>query len=477
MENHETAQRFLRSAGAAALAQLARVGIVFVLNVTLRRLVPPEDWGLWNWAEALFLVIGALRDLGLPAHTLRLRPRPFGNLLLVEACWGSFLVLLTFVLAPLAEFAYMTPDPRLVTVVRTLALFMFLEGLAAIPLHFFDSELTIRRTLGPEIARNLTNLSVAVTLAVAGYGVWSIVIGQIAASLVFTLLLWYRAWGKIPLYFSRGQTVRLIRDSLPLAMSWFIMIVVMYVDRLILGARFDAVVLGFYGFAYWVSILVSRILLQAVGRALYPALVAYRDDPVRRFEIYRLASLFLMCLEVPAAWAIFVNADLASVLLGGGKYAEAVPFLRVLAFATVIDPFGRFGGELLITRGEENKFSLSLALTALSFTIFGLAFTSHLGAIGMAWANLLPLGAVVMIYNIRHVSPEGFRRMAGNLVRVYLLPLVTFLPIEALHLGAHGPRIGLTVLALLITVAVYGHQFGGDIRRFFRDTSTPVTAS
>ena len=89
MNPANTASRFLRSTGAATFSQLWRVVVTFGTTLLLKRMIPTVDWGLWNWALPIFLVLGAVRDLGLVYHVVRVKPRPYGNLLLLETVWGG----------------------------------------------------------------------------------------------------------------------------------------------------------------------------------------------------------------------------------------------------------------------------------------------------------------------------------------------------------------------------------------------------
>ncbi|MCB1037791.1 MAG: oligosaccharide flippase family protein, partial [Acidobacteria bacterium] len=199
MKAEEAPARILRSAGAAALSQVWRIGVTFGVALVLRRNVPPADYGLWDWTFAVFMILGAIRDLGLPAHVLRLPNRPFGNLLWVECVWGGVLTAFAFWGAPLLALLFKDSDPRLVSVIRAMAAFLILEGLAQVALVYFEGELAIGRSLLPEVLRNLTFATVAFVLASLDRGVWSLVGGQLAASAVFAATLWIRAWGKIPL--------------------------------------------------------------------------------------------------------------------------------------------------------------------------------------------------------------------------------------------------------------------------------------
>lgn len=472
MSVDDASGRILRSTGAAAVSQLWRVGITFGVQLLLRRTIPPADYGLWDWTFAVFMILGAVRDLGLPAHVVRLKNRPFGNLLWVECVWGGLLASGAYFGAPFLALLFEESDPRLVPVIQAMALFLILEGLGQVALVYFEGELAIGRSLLPEILRNLTFAVVAFVLAWQGYGVWSLVLGQLAASAVFGTMLWIRAWGKIPLVWERGRSLAMMVESLPLGSVWLVMLAMRHVDPLILGARFDAEVVGTYGFAYWVAFLVATLLIHPIGRALYPALINLQQDSPRPFEAYRLATLLLLAVEVPAALFLFLNADLVSQLLGGQRWVTSPEFLRILCFAPLLDPMGRFAGQFLAARHQERLWVSAGLVTLASWAAAGFLLTDWLGPKGMAWANYLPLGAAVTAWAMYRIDGEACRRLVGDLGRLYLIPLPFFAAAALAPAGLW--RFGLSTLAAVASFALYYRKFGAGFRRFFGGEKEPI---
>lgn len=470
----DTPIRFLRSAGAATFSQAWRIGVTFLTYMVLRRFIPREEFGIYDWVEVIFLVLGAVRDLGLPVHTIRVKSKPFGNLLALEGIWGTSLAVAVFLAAPLLVRGLSHPDPLVVPVLMVMTLFLVFEGLAAVPLVYFEGELKVGRAVLPELVRNLVFAVTSIALALTGHGVWSIVIGQVSASGVFAAFLWLRARGSIPLTFLPRAMGKLLSGSVRLAIVWLLILLVRYVDRLILGARFPLDTVSTYSFAYFAAFLVPYVMLQPVGRAAYPAFIALAHDRAKQFDAYRFSTLFLLAIEVPAALFLFFNADAAIRLLGGDQWVGAPHYLRILAFAPLIDPFSRFGGELLATRGRDGTWIGATSLTLISFVFFGVLFTgSPLAAAGMAWANFLPLGGLLMTWAVSRLAPKGaFRGLVAGLVQLYLIPLPFFLAAFAIAGPNIWLRFALSLVSGLVTVAIYWWRFGGQFVGFFKGTGS-----
>jgi PST family polysaccharide transporter len=463
--------RFLRSSGAAIFSQAWRVLVTFGTMLVLKRLIPASDWGLWDWALPVFMILGAVRDLGLVYHVVRVKPRPYGNLLALELVWGGILVGLTFLGAPLLAKAYAEAHPDILMVLRAMTLFLLFEGLSTVPRTYFEGELRIGRAVAPEIARNLFMAVASVGLALAGFDIWAVVIANVGAAALYALMLWWRAWGDIPLLYQRGQTLPLVRESLPLAAVWFLTILVRFIDPLILGWKFDGAVVGNYAFAYQNAFRASEVIVPALTRALYPALVAFREAASKLFDAYALATLFMQSLEVPVAYFLFLNADLSLQILGGSQWVEAPVYLRILCFAPIIDPFSRLGGEVLKTEHMDRIWILCTVITLLTFVGGGILLTDLYGPVGMAWINLLPLGAILMAWALHQVAPAGFRSLTGQLLYIYLVPVPFFA--AAWLLAGEGLilRFGLSLVAIAVSLAILWRRFGGDFLGFFRGGS------
>lgn len=463
-----TARGLLRSTGAATASQLARILAIQATHIVVRRLIPPEQWGPWIWAEVLFVVLATVRDLGVPSHVLRLRPMPLGNLLALEAGWGAALAGLMALGAPLVAQAFATPSPELVAILRVLCVSLLVEGLAAVFLTGYEGTLRIERALAPELLRTGLYCSAVLGFALAGAGLWSFVAAQVISQLAFAFELWRRGRREFELTHLPGATSRLVRESLPLGWIWLLMVAVAQVDSFIVGGLFPAEAVGTYAFAYAYAFLVYRVLQPPIARTIYPAFVAFEADATARLRTYRLGTVAFLACEVPAALFLALNAEAFVLLLGGERWLAAAPLLQILAFAPLVDPIGRFGGELLISRRRDRLRVLALALNLAALVIAGVWLCRRLGVAGMAWANFLPLGAPVVWWGVwRETTPGERLRLARELAEVYLAPVVPFAAAWWLAGERRWLRFALCLIAAFVSLAWAWRRHRADLRGLF----------
>ena len=372
-----TAERFLSSTLASYRSLVVRVLVTFAARVLLARLLVPEEHGLYELALRIVTIAAAVRDLGLLYHLMRDQRQPYGTVLAFSLVSGLGITLALVLGAPLAAGL----DPRLPEVLRIFALWVFLDGLVGVPRTYFERQLEIGRLVGPEIARGLATAALAVALAAAGWGVWSLVAADLAAAALFAGLVWSRAWGKIPLEVRPRLLPDLLRRSNVLFLVWIVFQLVTYIDVFIVGAYTDTATVGQYARAYMLAFLVSPIVYP---RALLPALLDYRDDPARFAATYRMATVFLMCCQVLAGYFLFCNAEKVVAIVLGDQWVPAAALLRVLCLVPTIDAFSELGGEVLKVRHEDRTWLGILLLNLASLVGFGVLLTRRFGAMGMA---------------------------------------------------------------------------------------------
>lgn len=470
MNRDSTERRFLSSTVASYASLCVRLVISFGAKVVLARLVLPEGHGLYELALRVVVVASAVRDLGLNYHLMRDPRRPYGTVLAFTLGTGALVTLGVVAVAPLfAGF-----NPELPGVVRGFAIWVVLDGLVAVPRTYFERELRIGRMVLPEIARGLMMAGVAVALAWRGWEVWALVAGDLAAAALFAALVWRRAWGRIDLAVDLSLVPDLLRKSLYLFLIWVVFQLVTYIDLFVVEVFASTRTVGFYARAYMIAFLVAQIVAP---RALLPALVSYRDDPPRFLAAFRAGVVFLMFFQVVGGYFLFFNADRVVTIILGEQWGPAVPLLRVLCFVPFLDVFTDVGGEVLKVRNEDRLWLTIMVINLVSLLTFGILFAGRWGALGMAYANFLLLGHLLMAWRMARIFAAGLRGLLVDMALVYLVPLPFYLLVAWLFPPASWARFGWSWLAAALAGAALTSRFYRPFREFFSGSETPAGRS
>ncbi len=460
----------LQSASAASASQVWRVVVTLGTHILLRRLIAPEEMGVWNWAEPLFILLAQVRDLGLTGHLVRLRKRPYGTFLRLELWWGAAFSFLVLVAAPVLALLFLEHDRQTVQIVRALCLFLFIQGLAAVPLTYFEAEQKLIKTIPAELVRNLAFAALSLLLVVGGLGIWGLVVAHIVAGAIYAAVLWRWAWPDLRHVLDHEAVRPLVTAALPLALMSLLELSVLYLEPLILGVGLpDEAALARASLAIQALYFFSRMIADAVGRAVYPALVRYRSDIGRSFDVFRLATLALAGLFVPASFCFFLNAEVAVKVLGGSAWAGAATYLRVAAFVPFVRPLTMFGRELLLTVHRDRLLITYTLANLLSLGGLGYVLVrSDMREIGMAVASYFPLGTLILGWGLFDLDRRGFVKLMGQLLELYVFGALCFAPVLLTPADPSWMRVAASCLAGAIFVGVAGLRHRTEFLAFVR---------
>src|SRR5262249_27875170 len=131
-----------------------------------------------------------------------------------------------------------------------------------------------------EVVSQFASITVAIVMAIAGFGYWALVGAAVALPAVNTAWMWMAtAW--IPGWPHRGVGIRaMLRFGGTVTINALIVYVAYNLDKVLLGRFWGADALGIYGRASQIINIPTANLNQAVGVVAFSALSRIQDDPI-----------------------------------------------------------------------------------------------------------------------------------------------------------------------------------------------------
>lgn len=395
--------RVLRGAVWNLVATLARGGTGLVVKLILARLLLPEHFGLVGMATVFTGFVTTLNELGLGAALIQRREDRLEPVHYDVAFWTTLasgaatFVIMALAVAPFAAAFY--DEPLLAPLTAVLSIPLLLQPFALIYRIQLMRELDFRAIARVEAASVAISGSVAVAVALAGGGVWSIACQSLVSTAAsIPLLRRARPWSP-RLRYSWKALREIAGFGVYVAGNNVFTFLAGNIDYLLIGKMLGSSALGAYSLAFVLVETLRNRLIRVLDGVLYPAYSRMQDEPAHLKRYYLTSIRFSAAVVFPlmAMLIVFARAFVDHVV--GPKWAAAEIPLRILAVSAMVYCVGGTSASVLRGIGRPDlHFRIYVAKTLL-ITIPALFAGIRLGGInGAAVAVVAHLAASRMIF-------------------------------------------------------------------------------
>lgn len=360
-----------------------------ISTLVLARILLPADFGAVAAAMVVVRMFDLLTHLGLGSSLVRrkrLDPRETSTIFWMAFGVGLLVGGLVVVFAgPLTR---LIGQPEAAPLVRALAVTIPLSQARNIGLSLLLRELRFREASLIGMVATVLYLVVAVALAVAGFGPWSIIIGYLTRAAVSALLVLIVSGWQPNLIFDRRFISRELKFSAGSLGQRSVNYLYKNVDYWVISARLGATVLGVYYIAFVIPDLVRQRLSAIGGRVLYPVLSRIHQDKIRSRSAYLRLVRTVVFVAVPALAGISVLSETVVALAFGDRWLAAAKPLAVLALASAVTSTSALCGPLASAAGRPHV-TIPAQASGVVVLGLGLAMTVPSGDLTMiSWAVL-----------------------------------------------------------------------------------------
>lgn len=300
-----------------AAAQALTAVLQFAVVIVLARILVPSDFGLLAMASAVIAIVTALQTLGTHGPLIQreqLSDALVDTVFLLNLVLGVLLMVGLVLAAPLLAQMYRTPavEPLIQVIAMSLVLYAF----TGVPGALLYRRMHFGAVALADALAAVLYAVVAVGLAWAGYGVWSLVVAMLVAAAAEALFMLRAARFRPRLRFSWAE----LRGIAPYAANMtgvnLVHLVLRNADSLIIGRWLGAGALGLFGMATrFTRQPVEMFISSVLSPVLFPAYSRMQHDDA---------------LSAKTMQRALAGAALVMFPLLGGLAALARPFVEGL---------------------------------------------------------------------------------------------------------------------------------------------------
>ena len=394
----------------------------FFVMIVITRLISPEDFGVF--AMSLLFLQFAAYFANFGVGTAILRKDVLTDDYISTAFWcgmGASLIIaaIMFFFAPIST--VFLKSPKIVPVVRLLAVNFFLNGLEMVSSAMLQREMRFGFITILNAAIYIsTYIIIGIPLAWNGYGVYALVICMLAQTLTRSIgkFIATRHTLRFPKSFSTFKEIFSFGGQNSLAS--FFSFLGNSVDSFVLGRRNGAVLLGIYSRSAQLIKFPVNFFSDAIMRVVFPGFSKIQTDLEKMRAIYKQMQGIMAFFLIPiACLSTFIAKDVISIAYGR-SWSDGWPAFVVYAWIAPLSVLYMSGLIINDIIGSQRD---HLKIHAIAFLIF--AVTIWIGsAYGLKGVAIAVLGGhVYRMCSITVLTRRLLQTDFRNILLIYLWPV------------------------------------------------------
>jgi O-antigen/teichoic acid export membrane protein len=393
----------LRATSWTAFSQVIRQVSQLAVTVVLARLLAPDDFGVVALATVVTGFVILLSDLGTSAAVIQKAehsPGFLSSVFWLNVAFGLLVMVAVMAVSPLIAWFY--HEPRLIPVLVALSISFPLTALVAPQRALLEKAMSFDVLARVEVLSTVIGGGTGVAVALAGGGVWALVLQALVTVAVMAVLLWLQSEWRPRFTASVAEIWSIVGFSGYLTGFNIVNYFARNADYMLIGWLLGREALGYYTMAYRILMFPLQNLSAVITRVTLPAFSRIQEDDVRLRRAYLTAISAIAILSFPLMAGMFVVAE-PFVQAGFGKqWLPMVPLLMIFSPIGLVQSIVSTAGSIYIAKNKTavlfrwGLFSSAVVVASfvigLSWGILGVAAGYSVASLALAYPGMaIPL--------------------------------------------------------------------------------------
>jgi len=355
-----------------------------LISIVIARHLSPADYGLVGILTIFIAVANVFVTAGFPSALIRkmdVEQEDYDAVFLYNVVFGIAVYLLLFLGARwIADFF---GTPALEGASRLLFVTIVINSLSMIHMVVATKSLDFKSQAAISIAATLVSGSVGLTMALGGMGYWALIVQQVAAAAVRSLLFWFLVRWRPTWTFSYARISALMSYSSKLLFSGLLEVGFSNIYGVAIGKFYSAESLGYYFQAEKIKNIPLNAVNSIIQRVSLPVLSGFQDQDEVLKANYRKILRVSIYIMFPILTFLILTARPVFLLVLTDRWLPSVPIFVWLCAAGMSWGVCSLCMSILQVKGRSDIF-LGLEIVKKAVIVLVFAVTFRHGALAMA---------------------------------------------------------------------------------------------
>jgi O-antigen/teichoic acid export membrane protein len=372
----------------SAASNISVQAVHFVVLIVLARLLVPEDFGIVAISGVVVGIITLFQDLGMGSAIIQKKRIDEGHLatsFLVSFVTGVAIALSIVAVSPFIASFYGKSILKPIIMVSSIG--FVLSPLMSIHHSILTKNLEFKKIGILGVLNQVLSGGTSVALALASFGVWSLVLGKLVAQVILIPIYWKTAKWTPKFRFRKSSFQELFSFSSSLLGFNILNYFSRNFDNLIVGKYLGAATLGYYSVAYNLMLKPLQLISWSVGRVLFPTFSSIQDEKERVRTAYTKVVRTISLVTFPMMTGLMIVAREFVLTFYGGRWEPVIFPLQLLCIVGALQSIGTTGGTIILSQGRSDLI-LKIGLFTTAATLSAFFIGVRWGLIGLIIAYI-----------------------------------------------------------------------------------------
>lgn len=349
----------------------------FILLIYLARILGPSEIGIVAILAVFLMISDTLVNAGFSQALIQrsydASEKDFSTVFFINLSFALLIYAILFLSAPFISDFY--DEPKLLNASRILFLVVIIQAIAIVP----KSRLTIAVNFKQQTIANAVSIGgssvVAVYMAQAGFGYWSLVGMYITKSTLLTTTFLIQTRWKPQLLFSRKSFDTLFFFGSKLMIAGILATITNNLYALLIGKFYDTERVGYFTQGHNYTNMLAKLITSVIQGVTYPVMTSIQKDRKRLIDVYERVMGITMFFSIPYLVGFAAVAEDFVRIFLSEEWLPMVPVIIFLSLARLITPISSLNLSILNAIGRSDLFlrvdllKLPIILSALFLTL------------------------------------------------------------------------------------------------------------
>ncbi|MDD5034236.1 MAG: MOP flippase family protein [Methylococcaceae bacterium] len=330
-----------------------RRGLSLLTNIILARILTPADFGLVAMGAVVLGFTELFKDLGTGSAVIQRKEMSeefLSTIFWINAIFGLFATGCLYAISHATGIFY--HEPLVEPVLRVMSASFFISSVGIVQNCLLQREMNFEKIAKIDVITALTASAAAITTAMQGFGVWSLVAQVLVGSIVGLALTWGASHWRPKFKFHWNEVRPVMGYSLNLTAANVVNYFSRNADNLLIGRYLGTQDLGYYDLAYRLMVYPIQGTSALIGNVMFPLYSKLQDNNEQFRNVFFSAVGAIALVSFPVMLGLLAVREPFVLALFGAKWEPVMMLLLVFAPLGAMQSIGTTIGSIYMAKGR-----------------------------------------------------------------------------------------------------------------------------